>query len=73
VELLEHVVLVRGRTLAEEHPDRLASQLTHAKPLEQISTRSATPKFFFRLSNIVQLLYIGALSILWSIMLYIFG
>jgi aerobic-type carbon monoxide dehydrogenase small subunit (CoxS/CutS family) len=26
VELLEHVVAIRERTLAEEHPDQLASQ-----------------------------------------------
>ena len=39
VDLLEHVVAVEGRTLDEEHPDRLASQeaLKDAKWLKRIN------------------------------------
>ena len=73
MKLLEHVIAVGERTLAEEHPFRLASQRELAELLLQMSAKSAATKCFYRLSNSVRLLYVGALPVFLGVLVwYIF-
>ena len=44
VELLEHVVEVRNRILAEEHPDRLASERWLTYILQDRHLRDSSPQ-----------------------------